>query len=380
MGQHQYFTISEIFISIFFFIPYFTNDVLAVVLGVVLGAILHVSAFIPFIIKEKILGKLQNPFKGIMDVKKVMVTSLPRTIGISLNTVSLFFLVSLASTLTTGSISVLLLSHNLVSAPITLVGISYSVAAFPVLTKLFTKRDTVNFFDKVRNTFRHVIFWALPAAAAFLVLRAHIVRLILGSGEFDWFDTRLTAAALVFFAVIIVAQSITFLIVRASYAARNVLIPLITSIFSFIFVISLSYYLIYLHNTNEAIRTPITNFLKVSGVPGTEILMIPLAIAIVSVLQVIILITYFQIKNRVLKIDDVESIIKSATAAFAFIATTYLSLQILGLFIELNTFINVFIHGAISGIIGIISWVLSLWWLKSEVAFDTWNQIKRIRS
>lgn len=370
-----------IFIGILFLIPFFDmNPIMAVVFGVVIGSILHMCTFISFILSEKLLVGLVNPFRGLGDVKNVVLASLPRTVGLSLNAFSMFALVSIASTLTTGSISVLLLSYNLMHAPLTIVGISYSVAAFPMLARLFTRRDLQNFFEKLRNTFRHVIFWAVPVAFAFLVLRAHIVRLILGRGEFDWFDTRLTAATLILFAVVIIAQSISFLVIRASYAARNVIIPVIATSFSFVLVVSLSLYFIFLHNTNEAIRTPITEFLRVSGVPGTEVLMIPLAIAVTSVVQAFFLISYFQLKHKVLKLVDLVSFIKSVIAASVFLAFTYLSLQLLGLFIELDTFINVFAHGAISTLVGAAFWILALWWLDSEEGKHVWSQVVSVKN
>ena len=54
-----------------------------------------------------------------------------------------------------------------------------------------------------------------------IVLRAQIVRAILGRGQFDWSATRLTAAALALFVLSLLAQSATFLISRAYYAIGN---------------------------------------------------------------------------------------------------------------------------------------------------------------
>src|SRR3989344_3124964 len=44
-----------------------------------------------------------------------------------------------------------------------------------------------------------MLFWTIPATVFVIVLRAQLVRTILGSGAFDWEATRLTAAALAIF-------------------------------------------------------------------------------------------------------------------------------------------------------------------------------------
>src|SRR5690606_25115168 len=127
--------------------------------------------------------------------------------------------VSLASTLTVGAISVFNLSYNLQSVPLSLIGVSYSVAAFPTLVEYFNGRNLREFMHHVMIPIRQIIFWSTPVITLFIVLRAQIVRVILGTGNFDWSDTRLTAAALALFIISVVAQSIVLLLIRAYYAA-----------------------------------------------------------------------------------------------------------------------------------------------------------------
>ena len=55
----------------------------------------------------------------------------------------------------------------------------------------------INEFKKhLKMAARQIIFWSLPITFLFIVLRAQIVRVLLGSGAFSWNDTRLAAAAL----------------------------------------------------------------------------------------------------------------------------------------------------------------------------------------
>ena len=95
-----------------------------------------------------------------------------------------------------GSVAIFQFALNLQSVPLAIIGMSYSVAAFPVLADLFAKKEQTAFNHHVLTAFRHIIFWSLPIIALVIVLRAQIVRVVLGSGAFDWADTRLTAAVL----------------------------------------------------------------------------------------------------------------------------------------------------------------------------------------
>jgi hypothetical protein len=69
----------------------------------------------------------------------------------------------------------------------------------------------------------------MPVTALIVVLRAHIVRVVLGSGQFDWTDTRLTAAVLALLRLPLTAQGITLLLLRAYYAAGRTFVPFLVS-------------------------------------------------------------------------------------------------------------------------------------------------------
>ena len=81
----------------------------------------------------------------------------------------------------------------------TIIGVSYAVAAFPTLARLHARGAQEEFLQYVEAALRHIIFWSMPATIFMIVMRAQIVRIILGSGQFNWDDTRLTAAALSLF-------------------------------------------------------------------------------------------------------------------------------------------------------------------------------------
>ena len=65
-----------------------------------------------------------------------------------------------------------------------------------------------------------------------LLLRAQVVRIILGSGRFDWADTAQPADALALFAISIAFQAVCPLLIRAFYALKDSTTPLLIGMVS----------------------------------------------------------------------------------------------------------------------------------------------------
>ena len=204
-----------IIIGIIFLYPIFGINGLG--LGVALGAFLHFAIQIPFILNIGMFPSFSFPIK-LSFIKNIIYTSLPRTITVSANEISELFLISFASFFVEGSSSVFNFSFNLQSVPFSIIGVSYSLAAFPTLTRLFSSGSHKDFVEQMIDSARHIIFWSVPVSVLFIVLRAQIVRTILGAGRFNWDDTRPTADALALFPVSLVAQNLVTLFVRCYYS------------------------------------------------------------------------------------------------------------------------------------------------------------------
>lgn len=185
--------------------------------GVILGAMGHLLIQVPFVRASEYKFSLVKHVDWSL-MREILIVSIPRALTLSVNQIVLLVLIGAATVMTAGSVSVFQFAFNLQSVPLAVIGMSYSVAAFPTLSYLFAKKDQVGFNKQLITALRHIIFWSIPIVALVVVLRAHIVRVLLGSGEFDWSDTRLTAAVLAIFVVSLVAQAILLLLIRAFYA------------------------------------------------------------------------------------------------------------------------------------------------------------------
>jgi putative peptidoglycan lipid II flippase len=114
--------------------PFFGIAGLAI--GVAVGAFLHMAIQLPFLASEGMTPRFTFRFDW-KSIRRICYTSLPRTITLSANEFAEFILISFASLLSVGSISVFNFAFNLQSVPLALIGASYSSAVFPTLSRLY---------------------------------------------------------------------------------------------------------------------------------------------------------------------------------------------------------------------------------------------------
>ncbi len=300
------------------------------------------------------------------DIKRVALTSLPRTLGLSFNNIALISIIALASYLKSGSISIFNFSYNLQSVPLNIIGISYAVAAFPTLTKSIAAGKLEEFRNHLKAAARAIVFWSLPVIFLFIVVRAQIVRVILGSGSFSWDNTRLVAACLAIFSLSILAQGMITLLSRAYYANGDTKRPLIVNFTCSIIIIILSYVFINAFQHFIMIRYFIESLLKVDGIPGTEVLMLPLAYSTGTILNAAL--HWFFVRKDFMKNESfiTKTFFQSLGASFFLGLTAYVSLNILSPLLGTTTFFGVFLQGFISGMLGIGVAALVLYLLKNE--------------
>ncbi|MBI2630926.1 murein biosynthesis integral membrane protein MurJ [Candidatus Nomurabacteria bacterium] len=352
-----------IIIGVLFLYPVF--GIYGLGIGVALGALFHFGVQVLAAGSCGFLPKFSFSI-NFKDIKDAAVTSLPRTLGLAFNNISLIFIIALASYLKSGSISVFNFSFNLQSVPLNIIGVSYAVAAFPTLAKSFNGGKKDEFKKHLKETARSIVFWSLPVIFLFIVLRAQIVRVILGSGSFSWDNTRLVAACLAIFSVSILAQGMITLLSRAYYATGDTKRPLIVNFICSVFIIILSYIFIYLFKNVNLFRYFIESLLKVSDIAGTEVLMLPLAYSVGTILNFIL--HWIFIRRDFMQNETFifQTFFQSLGASFFLGLVSYLSLNALSPIFGTTTFWGVFMQGFISGIIGIMAGVVVLYLLKSE--------------
>lgn len=216
--------------------------VYAPVFGVIIGAFLHMSVQIPSAIS---LGwRPMFVFDWANEgVKKIIKLMIPRAIGLGATQLMLLFYTAIASSLGAGAVAIFNLADNIQTMPTVVFGTSLATAVFPSLTEAVSLKKDDDFSSYIWRSIRAILFILIPAGVAIILLRAQIVRLILGSGFFGWGQTIQTANALGWFAIALFAQGLIPLLARAFYAMHNTKTPMTISIISITLSIILGFIL-----------------------------------------------------------------------------------------------------------------------------------------
>ncbi|PIY96635.1 MAG: murein biosynthesis integral membrane protein MurJ [Candidatus Kerfeldbacteria bacterium CG_4_10_14_0_8_um_filter_42_10] len=201
--------------------------------GVVAGAFLHLVIQIPSVLRTGFRYRLLFDW-SLAGVKKIGKLMLPRALGLGVTQINQIVITTIASTLAVGSVAVFNLANNLQYFPISVFGVSLALSSFPVFSQAFTEKNKEKFVLHFSQTFRRILFLIIPTSIIVLLLRAQIVRLILGAGNFNWEDTILTAQTLGFFSISLFAQSLIPVLARSFYAFQNTRTPVIISIISMV--------------------------------------------------------------------------------------------------------------------------------------------------
>jgi putative peptidoglycan lipid II flippase len=302
--------------------------------GVVLGAFLHMLIQYP---AARHLGFRHSfAFKKYFfdkDIRHILKLMLPRMMGIAVSQGNLFVITIFASTLVAGSLSIFNFAQNLQSVPLGIFGISFSIAAFPTLSALWSTNNKKEFAKTFAETFCQIMFFVIPLSIFILLLRAQIVRVTLGAGKFDWEDTILTYECLKYFTLSLFAQSVIPLLTRSFYAIHNTKTPFYVAIFSEIINIILVVLLI-----------------KEYQITGMVI-----AFSVTSLVQMFLLLSMLH-----LEFDDLgdKKIMKSVgkislAAIFSGIGVQIFKYLIASI-VDMDTFLGVFFQLAISGTIGVL--------------------------
>ena len=107
--------------------------------------------------------------------------------------------------------------------PVQVIAISFSLAAFPVLSAAWNANDGGGFRRLVIRNVATIGGLTALAAIVLAVLAETLVSRLLGGGRFDEAAVSLTAGLLVAFAITIPIDSLSYPLSRALYATHNTL-------------------------------------------------------------------------------------------------------------------------------------------------------------
>lgn len=343
--------------------------------GVVLGAVLHVLLQVPQFLNER---ATQPPApEARPPLREILTLSVPRTAALAAGQLTLLALFAIASRLEVGSIAAFSLSMNLGAVPLAIIGMSYSVAAFPTLARLFGRGEREHFLLQIVVALRHILFWSVPAIALIIVLRAQLVRVVLGAGLFDWDATRLTAAALAIFALALSAQSVTYLLARGYYAAGVTARPLFIALFSVAVSIMSAELFLQLFSHVPTFRYFLESLLRVEGVGGASMLMLALGYITGAFLNAFGLLWFFRKDFGVSFMPLWSTLWRGGSASIIGGFAAYITLALVGALVDIDTFAGIFAQGLLGGIAGLLATAGILYALRSPEMREALDAFRR---
>lgn len=343
-------------------------------LGVVIGALMHAGLHVPVLLRARVMPRLTIPSWRVL--RGVVYDSLPRSLALSIGSITALILTVFASRISEGSVSVFTFASNLEAVPLSLIGASYAVAAFPALAEHRASDNKAEFSRVLIASARNIVVWSTVFLGLIVVLRAHIVRVVLGTGAFDWEATRLTAALLALFALALAAQGLTLLFSRALYAVQESWRPFFFQLLGGVVTIGLAWYL--LTAPPEGFMEWLSATFRVADVSSTAVLTLAFATAcgqwLLASLALVALLRTVHGLARSLVPPLIQGLVATVVGGVA----AYGSLFIEGGIAPLTTFAAVFTEGVLAGIVGLATagGVLSL--LKNEEFNDLLRAIGRL--
>ena len=340
---------------------YFNPPIYAVTVGVIMGALLHALIQLPSVLTTGYRWKPIINFHG-GEVARIVKLMVPRTLAIGANQINLLIDTIIASFFV-GGITVLNYANNIQTAPIVIFGISIATAIFPVLSESYSKNNMTQFMKSFSWSARRILFFMIPATVGIIVLRAQIVRLIYGIGNFNWDNTYWTTKALLFFAIGLVAQALVPLLVRAFYAIQDTRTPLYISIVTMFVNASLSFTL------------PFIAPLQL-GVAG-----IALAFSIAGIVNALLLFIWLHGKIGALDPDHkiFESTSRLILASLLMGLVTYGSLYFFDMFVDNSYVVGLMIQtfGAVAA--GALSYFIITWIFRCEETQYLLRKVKLVK-
>lgn len=207
--------------------------IMGAAVGAVIGAVAHLGIRVAGIYRTRFRPRPSLAFrtKGVGEFVRLMV---PKMASHPIEPLTFLYFTALASTLTPGSVSSVSFARNFQSVPVSLIGASFAIAAFPAMSAAAFAGDRPAFRRIFGTTLVTITSFTIAAGIGLFVVSGLVIRVLLGGGAFDDADVARTTGVLAIFAISVPLESLTHLLSRAIYATRNTILPTIASIAGFV--------------------------------------------------------------------------------------------------------------------------------------------------
>jgi putative peptidoglycan lipid II flippase len=248
------------------FRKYFKDPATAIVVGILVGGVLQFLMQVPTLVRKGMKFNFGISFShpGIKDVARLM---LPRLFGIGIAQINLFIdtRFATASLMPEGSLASLYVADRVMELVLGGYAIAVATAIMPMMSHQAAARDYESLKKTLAFSVRIVAFITVPAALGLMILREPIIRVLFQHGEFVAESTKLTARALLYYAIGLPALASVKLVVPAFYSTADTKTPVIVASISLVLnivlnIVFLEFFFRRVQNGGPALATAIASF------------------------------------------------------------------------------------------------------------------------
>jgi putative peptidoglycan lipid II flippase len=197
-------------------------------IGVLVGGVLQFLIQVPSLVRRgmKFTFGISFSHPAIRDVARLMI---PRLFGIGIGQINLLIdtRFATAARMPPGSLAALYVADRVMELVLGGYAIAVATAILPMMSHQAAAKDYESLKKTLSFSVRIVAFITIPAALGLMILREPIIRVLFQHGQFVAESTRLTARALLYYAVGLPALASVKLIVPAFYSTRDTKTPVI---------------------------------------------------------------------------------------------------------------------------------------------------------
>ena len=213
--------------------PYFAEPVFALAWGVLLAGLVQLLFQLPFLYRLELMPapRWSSRHPGVRQVATLMV---PALFGVSVSQLNLLLDTVLASFLPTGSVSWLYYSDRLTELPLGVFGIAVATVILPTLSGQNAGQQGESFAATLDWARRCVLFVAVPATLALLILAEPILICLFHYGELGERDIVMAALSLRAYALGLVPFMLIKVLAPGFYARQDMRTPVRIGIYAMV--------------------------------------------------------------------------------------------------------------------------------------------------
>lgn len=345
--------------GILFLAPFF--GILGVAYGVIIGVCLHFLVQLPAAVNSgfsyKFILKFRDPL-----LKKAVWLMLPRAFSVAASQLNLTVALFIASGLAVGSITIFNFASNVYSLPVSIIGVSFALAAFPVFSKLYAEKNFGQLAKKFSLAFRQLGFVVIPVAILMWLLREPIIALIYRHGQFTFQAAALTSAGLALLSIGIYFISEVQLIYRMFFALKDTITPALITFAAVAIGIGSSFLFVDCLGQENFLSNSLKSTFNLEQVQDIRILGLAIAFTLAIIAQFVMASVFLRQKNGNLILIKEISLSLAKISAAGFI----MALAVLFMKASFAAAINPLAEIIFYSFIGTGVYLLVLYLLKSE--------------